>query len=120
LFSGAWRLATLLCVNFGWVFFNSESLTAGFSYCLAMLGQYGNPFAVDDQVIYVIHQFGFFVILGLVFSTPIMKISEEKLERTPLVYAMTIIEPLCYGVMFLWAVSFLIMGAHNPFIYFNF
>ena len=28
--------------------------------------------------------------------------------------------PLSYGVLFLWAVSFLILGMHNPFIYFNF
>ena len=58
--------------------------------------------------------------LAFIFSTPIMKVIKEKIDTTRVSYITAVIEPLGYGLMLLWGVSFLILGAHNPFIYFNF
>ncbi|ADL33217.1 acyltransferase MBOAT family [Butyrivibrio proteoclasticus B316] len=119
-FKVLWQIVTLLCVNFGWVIFNSSSLSYGIKYCLAMVGYYGNRFTIDDTVIYNMREYGAFLILGVLFSTPVVKVLGAKLGETKIGNATAIITPLCVGFVFLWAVSFLILGAHNPFIYFNF
>ena len=85
-----------------------------------MLGYYGNKAVIDNDVLYAVEEYGFFMILGIVFSTPIMKIVFEKLEETKARKVFFVLEPLLYGMILVWATSFLILGAHNPFIYFNF
>lgn len=120
LFRVFWQVITLVCVNFGWVIFNSPTLKAGVKYCLAMIGHYGNRAAVGADIIYSMHEYGVFIVLGIIFSTPVMKVIKGRVENTKFSYVLAIGEPVGYGVMLLWAVSFLILGAHNPFIYFNF
>lgn len=120
IFKIVWRLITLVCVNFGWVIFNSDTLKKGVRYCLAMVGYYNSHLTIDDTIVYSMHQYGAFIALGLFASTPILKIAREKIEKTNMACVMSVLEPICYGAVFLWAVSFLILGAHNPFIYFNF
>ncbi|WP_330370816.1 MBOAT family O-acyltransferase [Butyrivibrio proteoclasticus] len=120
LFRVLWQIITLVCVNFGWVIFNSSSLSYGIRYCLAMIGYYGNKFTIDDIVIYNMREYGAFLIMGIIFSTPIAKVLGEKLDGSKLGSVNAVVAPLGLGIVFLWAVSFLILGAHNPFIYFNF
>lgn len=120
LFRAFWQIITLVCVNFGWVIFNSPTLKSGIQHCLAMIGYYGNNVVIDTGIIYNLHQYGVFIVLGIIFSTPIMKVIKNRAEKTKVSYILAICEPVGYGVILLWAVSFLILGAHNPFIYFNF
>lgn len=120
LFRVFWQVITLVCVNFGWVVFNSPTLKTGIKYCLAMMGYYGNRVVIDADIIYNMHEYGVFIVLGIIFSTPVMKVIKDRANNTKVSYVLAIGEPMGYGVMFLWAVSFLILGAHNPFIYFNF
>ena len=108
-----WRIATLLCVNFAWVIFNSQSISYALSYITGMFKLFTAGFSLSDTVIYYIREYGFFMAAGLIFSTPVAK----KLSGTKPV---ALIRPIGYGLVFLWAVSFLVLGAHNPFIYFNF
>lgn len=112
-----WQIFTLACVNFGWVIFNSSGVVKGIKYCLAMIGFYGVPAAVDSEIIYYMREYGFFILTGILFSTPIMKKLNQLLDKS-LCGGITV--SVCYGLVFLWAVSFLILGSHNPFIYFNF
>lgn len=120
LFKIIWQTVTLICVNFGWVIFNSSGIKAGIRYCFAMLGYYGTNAVIDADIVYTLHQYGIFIALGLLFSVPIVKILKEKLVNSKFSYISAIAIPVGYGFVFLWAVSFLILGAHNPFIYFNF
>lgn len=120
LFRFTWQLITLLSVNFEWVIFNSSSLVSGIKYCLAMLGRYNNRLLIDGILLYNLHEYGFFIFFAIVFSTPLAGIIKDKAEKTILKPALQIIIPLSYGFVFIWAVSFLILGFHNPFIYFNF
>ena len=82
-----------------------------------MVGYYGVSPTIDLQVIYYLREYGFFLVVGILFSTPIMKKLNQLLDKS--LYG-GIAVSVCYGVAFLWAASFLILGAHNPFIYFNF
>lgn len=115
-----WQLITLLCINFGWVIFNSGGLKSGIRYCLAMLGGYGVSFTIDADIIRYAREYGFFIIVGLFFSAPVMEMLKTKAAQCRLSNVITIITPFVYGFLFLWAVSFIILGTHNPFIYFNF
>ena len=116
-----WQIITLLCINFGWVIFNSCNLKSGILYCLAMIGYYKVPVTIDVSILYYIREYGVFIVLGIIFSTPIAKKVGGFTEKNLYIGTIQkILLPACYGILFLWAVSFLILGAHNPFIYFNF
>lgn len=115
-----WQIGVLLCVNFGWVIFNSDTVVSGIKYCLAMLGRYNNCIAIDPNIIFYFHQYGAFIILGLLFAMPIVKVFRDKVEKAGFSCALNVLEPIGYSIVFIWSVSYLILGAHNPFIYFNF
>ncbi len=119
-FRTLWQVFTLLCVNFGWVIFNSPSLKSGLRYCLSMLGVYVHRFSWDATMQAYFREYGIYILAGIIFSTPVLKILREKAGNSKVKSVFAIAEPVGYGLIFLWAVSFLILGAHNPFIYFNF
>ena len=119
-FAIIWQIITLVCVNFGWVIFYSASIKSGLKYCIAMMGYYRPSFVIDASVIRYAREYGFFIILGILFSTPLMRIIKEKIYQTRVANVAVVAVPIAYGFVFLWAVSYIILGAHNPFIYFNF
>ena len=121
LFSVLWRIVTLFFVNLGWVIFNSPDIRGALDYIQGMLGLFNNRFMIDSELKRTFREYGFFVIAGLIFATPVVKLLGEKLEKMSHGrLTVSVITPLVYCFLFLWAVSFLILGAHNPFIYFNF
>ncbi len=112
---------TLLCVLLGMTIFNAQSLANGLRYCLALFGVYGVPAAWDAQVQGLWREYGVFIALGIVCATPLLRRLGEWADGRPGPGTVrAALRPLAYGAMFLWAVSFLILGAHNPFLYFNF
>ncbi len=129
LFGGVYRIVTLLIVMFAWVLFRAESLGQGLHYIAAMLGYnshvigFGNP-----ENVRIWREFGAFYVLGLVLCLPIRSIvhelaatgvqTQEATAQRKLV--VTVISAVVLSFGFLWSLSFLILGAHNPFIYFNF
>ena len=115
-----WQIVTLLCVNWGWVMFNSPSLRSGLRFCLSMLGVYVHQFSWDVTMQHFFREYGIYFALGILFSTPVMKILAGKIGKTRAAVVLKAAEPVLYALVFLWAVSFLVLGAHNPFIYFNF
>ncbi|MBQ9867083.1 MAG: MBOAT family protein [Lachnospiraceae bacterium] len=119
-FEFIWRLVTLLCVNFGWVMFNSADINKGLQYWKAMIGGFGGKAAIDGNIIFCIREYGFFMICGVLFAMPLMKLIKIKTKHPATASVITAIEAVGCALCFLWAVSFLVLGAHNPFIYFNF
>ena len=116
-----WRVITLLCVIFGWVLFNSDGVGIGVQYCLAMLGITGGGFHLDAYLLSSLREYGFFVFAGIVFAAPIADILQKKIMGKRILQSVyAVLEPILSMLLFLWAISFLILGAHNPFIYFNF
>ncbi len=121
--SSVWRIVTLMIIVFGWVIFNSPSLKYGLSYFMAMFGGNGIRPVVDGTLCRYIREYGLFMVFGLIFATPVARFIKNKIDKSENVflgYVIAIVAPVCYGFLFLWAVSFIILGAHNPFIYFNF
>ena len=118
--SVVWRLFTFAAVNFGWVIFNSATWKDGIRFCLAMVGRYSVKPVIDVAMLRYLREYGFFILAGIMFATPIMKWIDEKTENSKVSYIKAIVSPVVCGIVFLWAVSYIILGAHNPFIYFNF
>ena len=116
-----WRMVTVLVIICGWVVFNSESLTAARTYLTGMFG--GGAFAIfDGRAMRMCAEYGGYLVLGVILSTPIIKLCGAKLKQNFPRY-----EPALFWLcsagdffIFLWAASFVLLGSYNPFIYFNF
>lgn len=119
LFLFLYRVLVLVYINFGWVIFNAGSLRKGIIYCLAMVGVGHETVVCDAQVIAMFREYGIFILAALLFSTPVASFISKKINVNFKFVDKTVL-PFIYVAGFLWAVSFLILGAHNPFIYFNF
>lgn len=116
-----WPIVTLLCVNFLWVIFNAESLSLGIKYCLGMIGYFNNSFNINNIFIRYIRDYGFFIVLGIILSTSIGTIiMNKKFDNKTLFKLKESIVFLVLVFCFIWSISYLILGSHNPFIYFNF
>lgn len=119
IFSVVYRILVLAYVNLGWILFNAEGVRPGIRYCLSMVGvHYGNPL-VDMETIRMLREYGSFLLLGILFAAPVAPWISGKLTGK-LAFVGKYILPVLYAVGFLWAVSYLILGAHNPFVYFKF
>jgi alginate O-acetyltransferase complex protein AlgI len=112
---------TMLLVIFGWVIFRAESLGAAGEYFKAMFGFNGGTFISDDTVFYLKNNLVMFV-ASAVFSLPVAPLLRKKLmsagERTRRAADAAYTAALL--LMFVVAVSYMIKGTYNPFIYFNF
>ena len=111
---------TFLIVNFGWVLFGAQDLSAGLYQigCMFTKGAVGSGAA---EVAFAMEEYWFYFLAAVLFSLPLPGRMAEKLisarGNSALVSCLRTVWIL--GLLFLSA-SFLAMGAHNPFIYFNF
>lgn len=101
------------------VMVKTNSLSEFINYISALLSiRYG----VADPLGVIMWQSHFILILlGVVFSAPTVpfmrgKIMASSFGKSILEY----LEPLVYFLMFICAMSFILNGSYNPFIYFNF
>ena len=116
-----YRVFTLLCVVLGWVFFRAETMGDGVQFVKSMFCLTGNAFSCD-MVVRTLNQYQFFFLAAAICSTPVFKTAKEKLSRRSetLALALEFCALPVYGILLLWSVSYIMMGSHNPFIYFNF
>jgi len=116
---GLYQIFTLLCVLGGWVIFRAPGLKAAVTYGLSMLALRGNPLFCDG-VILTFREYWLFLLFSLLCSTELFKrLKMYPFQRGVRVMLNTLSVGF-YMFCFIWSVSFLILGAHNPFIYFNF
>lgn len=115
------HVLTLLAVNFGWVLFRADTLPAAARFIAAMLGLRGGAFA-DSTALFYLHEYGVTLLAALVCSAPVFRLLRERVcargTGAAAAYSRT-----SFGVQLLLlavCVSFLVIGAYNPFIYFNF
>ena len=117
-----WRIISLIFVNFAWVIFNSNSLSFAVRFCGRMLGL-GNTakWLIDIETLGLLRRYGFFIVLGLIFSMPIVKTVLAHIENNAAWRRIRVVViPVVYVSLFVISLSYIVMGAHNPFLYFNF
>lgn len=113
---------TLLVVNAGWVVFRADDLYQAGRFFLNMLGMNNNGFFSETAVM-LLRENWVFLLMGVVFSTPIARNMNELLYHKPdsLVNKLyTLLYPAVMLLLLLVSVSYLASGTYNPFIYFNF
>ena len=120
-FVACYQTFTLLVVVLGWVLFRAEGLRKGLTYWSAMVGLGGNAL-VDDTFLFYLREYGVILAAGLLCSAPLLRVCGERLQAAGKKWGAL----WDWGgeavqlVLFIVGISFLIMNAHNPFIYFNF
>ena len=116
--SNLWCGFSLLIINFNWVLFSHGTLHGGLSYCLGMLGIYYNNPVVSISDIRILREFGIYLLLAFIFSLPCSdKIRILATKHKIFKNLTTIAMPILYACIFLWALSFSLLGHHSPFMY---
>lgn len=115
----SWRIVTLCAVLFGWVLFRAPGITQGFSYMAAMFGLRGNAL-IDNTFLFHAREYLGLLLLAITFSTNLPhKLAHTVSQKLPAVLSQAV-SACVYIFLVLMCISYLVIGAHNPFIYFNF
>ena len=111
-----------MVVNAAWVVFRANDLYQAGRFFMNMFGVNNNGF-YSELAVMLIRENWVFIVLGILFSTPIARNMNNILYKKPnsavnMVY--TIIYPIGMLLLLIVSVSYLASGTYNPFIYFNF
>ena len=117
-----WWGTWIFALNFIWGIFTAKDLSSGIHFCACLLGIGTEDIGLRSPlVIKNLQEYWFFFLMGALFSAPLMPALDRLTDRSAfLKKAKTVVVPAGYFLIFLWSVSYLLLGAHNPFIYFNF
>lgn len=117
----AYQIFSMVMVLFGWVLFRAKDIGSAWIYIKAMLGFTTGGFT-DAITIRNFLDFAIIIIAGIICATPLISFIKSKIE-TKFKHGAIICNSIGYVVqatLFIISVSFIVMDAHNPFIYFNF
>ena len=111
------HIYTILAVTLAWVIFRADTLTEGIRYIGAMFGS--NGFS-DARALLYARENWLFLICGLVFCAPVKEWLRGRVKSRRLAAVIDTVRPVLLFSVFLVAVTYIIKGTYNPFIYFNF
>lgn len=119
--SAVYQGFTLLAVMLGWVLFRAEDLGAALYYLKALFGLGGAGLFCDTAAFYL-REYLVPLAVGILCSTPIFRRLRERLEQRGdrAAFCAQLAAGTVQLLLFLVGVSYLVINAHNPFIYFNF
>ena len=98
-------------VTVSWVFFSQENLTQALHYLSVMLGPQQAALS-NTTTYYLISNYAVILIIGVLFSTPLMKKLSKKLPSTILY--------IFYVGVLIFSTAYLVDATFNPFLYFRF
>lgn len=115
-----YAVLTFLIVNAGWVLFGAESLTAALTQLRCMLG-IGAVSIGDASALFYLREYAVILIFAALFSTPLFAGLHRRIFAGHTDSAFySLLRAAVYAALFIISVSYLVLDAHNPFIYFNF
>ncbi|MEG2276201.1 MAG: MBOAT family O-acyltransferase [Clostridia bacterium] len=110
------RIYTMLFVILGWVIFRSDSLTGAITYIKTMFFANGS-LLLDENTLVYLNQNKYFFLFAIIFSYPVSKLLPEKFKNHISTNILYVIGCL---IILITSMSYIVKGAYNPFIYFNF
>ncbi|MBQ8546343.1 MAG: MBOAT family protein [Clostridia bacterium] len=116
-----YQVFTMLMVLLGWVLFRAIDLPSALEYMKAMFGFAPGGF-INDTAIMHLTDYAITLIAGIICSTPLIGFVANKIKAR-VTWTGNVFHfggYLVQAVLFIVSVSFIVMNAHNPFIYFNF
>ena len=115
-----YRFFALLFINCQWVLFRSPRFLTGVEY-LKIMFVYQNNTLANFRTAFLIKEYAVFIIAALVLCFPLAPWISDKVTGKD---NMKIVIETCEGVallgLFVLALSFIISGKNNPFVYANF
>lgn len=116
-----YRIFTLLSVMIGWVLFRSTDLHSAVGFLKSMLGMTGNTF-LCDMVFRTCQQYRFFFLASCLCSTPVFRFLKKHIaeKSSAMLHIVNTLSIPVYLLLLFWSISYIMIGSHNPFIYFNF
>ena len=114
------HLYVLLIVGLSFVIFGSDNITRAFDILKNIGGLNGLPF-YNKITGYYLRNYIIIIILGILFSTPIIKNIIERLKKKDSIRKIINLgEIVLILIIFLLVTSSLIDNSYNPFLYFRF
>ncbi|MBQ7596286.1 MAG: MBOAT family protein [Clostridia bacterium] len=108
------HIYTMLFVVLGWVLFRAESISAAADYIASMFGAGAQLY--DSYMLTYLSSYKVYFIAGIIACFPIYRLFKDKINSK--VY--NCISAAIIFALFILSLSFMVKGAYNPFIYFNF
>jgi alginate O-acetyltransferase complex protein AlgI len=110
------HLYTMFFVIMGWVLFRAPTLSYAFAYMARLFGINANGF-LDRNAIFYFNEHKYYYLLAVFFTMPLNKWIKRKISDGK---TFSIFYPVGMILLFVIAISFVVKGSYNPFIYFNF
>jgi alginate O-acetyltransferase complex protein AlgI len=115
-----YRVCTLLFINLQWVIFRSNSLSEGFLFIRRMFS-FESDSLLDYRTRFLINDYFVFIFASILLCFPILPWFKEKAKKNKYTNCLVeILSPIVIVFLFIWAISFVVSGLNNPFIYANF
>ena len=115
-----YRIPVLFFINFQWVMFNARGFRENLRFIAVMLSRQSNAL-LDSRAAFLLKDYGCPLALAVVLCFPLVPWLDRKLkDRGKAHLLFEAVLALLVGAGFLWAVSFLVAGQNNPFVYANF
>ncbi len=110
---------TFLAVLFGWVLFDTNTLTDAARYLKAMFG--GTGIGIDSLSLYQLSSYFIIMIICIFASTDLFKTFVNGIKEYKITFrAYKISLPIIQVVIMLLCTAYLVDSTYNPFLYFRF
>lgn len=116
------HMYAFLGIMAGWALFRAEDLSQAWWIIKHMLRMHvtADGWAMTNMYL---HQYGLYIVLGIVFSFPVYRLFTEKLFKNKsekVTIALKGVQYLGLFLLFVVSVLYLVNSSYNPFIYFRF
>lgn len=115
----SWHVYAFIAILFGQLLFNCKSMGQYGDYVLDLFGLKGNP-AAQAETWYYLRQNALPLILGIVFSVPVVPYAARKLKEAGKEKVISCLSPVVYLVMLVVSIAFAFTSTYKSFVYFRF
>ncbi len=115
------HMYTLILVIISWVIFRANNINDAVVYIKNMFGV-GNNIIFDEYTVWYIKESLMLLIIGIISAMPVSRVVHNYYDRCEIKIKIVYraISIFMLAIIFFVAVSYLVKGTYNPFIYFNF
>jgi len=110
---------TIIIVIISFLIFNTEGITNIITSIKNMFFLNNIPL-IGKETIYYFKSNLILFIISIIGSTPLLKITINKIKESKLKIIIDVLEPVTYIILLILVTSFLIDASFNPFLYFRF
>lgn len=115
-----YRICVLLFINFQWVIFRADGFRAGLKYIYHMFFSPPNSLA-DARALFLLKDNFVFIVAAVIFCFPVIPCLEKTFRNGKILHAVFHVgTAIVCAFLFIWAISFVVSGQNNPFLYANF